>query len=105
MAHNFYQHPGGEDQVFAAEAQLLERRGHTVIRMTRDYGQLQKMSRVEVARASVWNSSVYREIRQTIRKESIQLAHFHNTFPLVSPAAYYAARVENVPVVQSLHNY
>jgi len=31
MAHNYYQHPGGEDQVFAAESRLLEERGHTVI--------------------------------------------------------------------------
>jgi glycosyltransferase involved in cell wall biosynthesis len=31
--------------------------------------------------------------------------HVHNTFPLISPAAYYAASAENVPVVQTLHNY
>jgi glycosyltransferase involved in cell wall biosynthesis len=33
------------------------------------------------------------------------VAHFHNTFPLVSPAGYYAAKAEGVPVVQTLHNY
>jgi len=31
--------------------------------------------------------------------------HCTNTFPLISPAAYYAARGEGVPIVQSLHNY
>jgi hypothetical protein len=31
--------------------------------------------------------------------------HVHNTLPLISPAAYYAARAERVPVVQTLHNY
>src|SRR5262249_9256982 len=31
--------------------------------------------------------------------------HFHNTLPLISPAAYYAARAENVRVVQTLHNF
>jgi glycosyltransferase involved in cell wall biosynthesis len=33
------------------------------------------------------------------------LAHFHNTFPLISPAAYFACRRAEVPVVQTLHNY
>ncbi|HXJ42841.1 MAG TPA: glycosyltransferase family 4 protein [Bryobacteraceae bacterium] len=105
MAHNFYRQPGGEDQVFAAESRVLEEQGHTVIRMVRDYSQLEQMGRTAVARASVWNGSVYRELRQTIRNEHIQLAHFHNTFPLISPSAYYAARAEGVPVIQSLHNY
>jgi len=31
VAHNRYQQPGGEDQVFAAECALLERHGHRVI--------------------------------------------------------------------------
>ena len=30
--------------------------------------------------------------------------HFFNTFPLISPAAYYACRQARVPVVQSLNN-
>jgi glycosyltransferase involved in cell wall biosynthesis len=31
--------------------------------------------------------------------------HFHNTFPLISPAGYYAAGKHQIPVVQTLHNY
>jgi glycosyltransferase involved in cell wall biosynthesis len=105
MAHNFYQHPGGEDQVFAAETKLLEARGHTVIPLTRSYAQLSRMSRPAVARSSVWNAAAFTEVRRTIQAERIDIAHFHNTFPLISPAAYYAAHLENVPVVQTLHNY
>jgi glycosyltransferase involved in cell wall biosynthesis len=33
------------------------------------------------------------------------MVHLHNTFPLISPAAYYAAAAEGAPVVQTLHNY
>jgi glycosyltransferase involved in cell wall biosynthesis len=39
-----------------------------------------------------------------LRRERPALAHFHNTFPLISPAAYYACHREGIPVVQSLHN-
>ena len=40
-----------------------------------------------------------------IRRERPQLAHFHNTFPLITPSAYAACRANGVPVVQTLHNY
>jgi glycosyltransferase involved in cell wall biosynthesis len=40
-----------------------------------------------------------------IRDCKPDVVHFHNTFPLISPAAYYACRDLGVPVVQTLHNY
>lgn len=105
MAHNYYQQPGGEDQIFAAESELLESRGHRVVRFVLHNERVEEMSRAELARKTVWNADVYRELRELIREENIEVAHFQNTFPLISPAAYYAARAEGVPVVQSLHNY
>jgi glycosyltransferase involved in cell wall biosynthesis len=35
----------------------------------------------------------------------VEVAHFHNTWPVISPAGYYAARAQGVAVVQTLHNY
>ena len=40
-----------------------------------------------------------------IARERPDVMHCVNTFPLISPAAYYAARDAGVGVVQSLHNY
>ena len=37
--------------------------------------------------------------------ENVDLLHVHNTLPLISPAVYSAAAAQNVPVVQTLHNY
>jgi glycosyltransferase involved in cell wall biosynthesis len=105
LLHNRYQLPGGEDQVFAAEGDLLEAHGHRVARYTAHNDQVAGMSRYALARATVWNQAVYRELRALIRSERPQIAHFHNTLPLISPAAYYAAQAEGVPVVQTLHNY
>ena len=54
-----------------------------------------------------WNQ-YHKEIGARIGDQSLhrpQVVHFHNTFPLMSPAAYYAARAEGVPVVQTLHNF
>lgn len=105
MAHNHYQQQGGEDRSFAAEAAVLERYGHTVHRYTVHNDRINTMGKVQVARATLWNSDTYRELRGIFRQERFDIAHFQNTFPLISPAAYYAAQAEGVPVVQSLRNY
>ena len=103
--HNRYQRPGGEDQVFVDETALLEARGHRVVRCEVHNDQVEHMNRLTLAKDTVWNTSAYRELGALIRRERPDVAHFHNTLPLVSPAGYYAARAEGVPVVQTLHNY
>src|SRR5690606_33113124 len=105
LVHNFYQWAGGEDQVFAAEGELLERHGHTVSRYSVHNEQVARLGTVDLARKTLWNSSIHEEIRAACREHAPQIVHFHNTFPLVSPAGYYAARKEGAAVVQTLHNY
>src|SRR3546814_672051 len=94
LVHNYYQRPGGEDQSFAANAALLEERGHEVIRFTLHNDAVEEMGRVATARAAVWNADVHRSLRELVRYRRPEIAHFENTFPLISPAAYYAAQAE-----------
>jgi glycosyltransferase involved in cell wall biosynthesis len=103
--HNNYRLPGGEEQIFAAESALLEAHGHDVFRYTLDNDDISTANPLQLAKNTVWNSTVYRDLRSLIRAKRPQVAHFHNTFPLISPAAYYAARDEGVAVIQTLHNY
>lgn len=105
LCHNHYQLPGGEDEVFADEAALLESHGHQVIRFTLHNDDIERMNRISVAMKAIWNRDVYGRVRRLIRRERPDLMHCTNSFPLISPAAASAARIENVPVVQSLHNY
>jgi glycosyltransferase involved in cell wall biosynthesis len=105
LCHNFYQQPGGEDQVFADEAWMLESRGHEVVRYTLHNDAIGEMGRWGLLRNTLWNRRSRRELRALIRRERPALMHCHNIFPLISPSAYSAAAAENVPVVQSLHNY
>ena len=99
-AHNFYRHPGGEDTVFAAEAALLKAHGHTVTLYERSNTHIR--SGGTAAFQAIWNPAAHRELR-TFAPTSV--AHFHNTFPLISPSAYYAAKRQGTAVVQTLHNY
>ncbi len=105
LCHNYYREPGGEDQVFADEGWLLESQGHEVHRYTRHNDDLQKLGRCQSALKTLWNRQSYDELRALIRSSRAEIVHCHNTFPLISPAAYAAARAEGVPVVQTLHNY
>ena len=103
--HNYYQQPGGEEQIWSTESALLESYGHEVMRYTLDNDQINGANPLLLAKNTVWNSGVYQELRSLIRQQKPQIAHFHNTFPMISPAAYYAVKDEGIPVVQTLHNY
>jgi glycosyltransferase involved in cell wall biosynthesis len=103
--HNSYQQLGGEDTIFATEADLLESHGHSVYRYTLSNDAVSDFNAVNLAAVTLWNRQVYQELRSLIRKEKPHVAHFHNTFPLISPAAYHAVKAEGIPVVQTLHNY
>jgi glycosyltransferase involved in cell wall biosynthesis len=105
MAHNFYQQAGGEDQCVFAEVAMLRWHGHDVIEYSLHNDLIDGMGRAEVAARTIWNPSSYRELRELLRQSRPEIVHFHNIFPLISPAAYYAARSEGARVVQTLHNY
>lgn len=105
IAHNHYQQAGGEDQCFRSECDLLEAHDHRVERFTVHNASIDTMGKLTVVRATLWNGAAYRSLRRVIREFRPDVAHFQNTFPLISPAAYYAAKAEGVPVVQTLHNY
>jgi glycosyltransferase involved in cell wall biosynthesis len=105
LVHNFYQQPGGEDQVFEAEGALLERHGHQVVRYTVHNDEIRDLKGTRLAAATLWNRRTYREVIDLLRGERPRIMHVDNTFPLVSPSVYYAASAEGVPVVQTLHNY
>jgi glycosyltransferase involved in cell wall biosynthesis len=105
LIHNHYTQPGGEDAVFEAEKSLLERMGHEVVEFVEYNRRLNGVNPFKAAVDAVWSRESYRKIRQLIRETRPDVAHFHNTFLRISPAAYYACREEGVPVVQTLHNY
>jgi glycosyltransferase involved in cell wall biosynthesis len=105
VAHNFYQQPGGEDVVFEAEVDLLREYGHDVSVFKVHNDAVKGMGRLSLTARTVWNRDIHAQVGQIVREKRPQVVHFHNTFPLISPAAYYAARAEGAAVVQTLHNF
>lgn len=103
--HNFYQNRGGEANVFRDETRLLRERGHRVVTYTADNDRVSEFSSIRLGARTIWSRQTVREVTELIRAERPDVVHVHNTLPLISPSIYWAARSENVPVVQTLHNY
>ena len=104
IVHNYYQQSGGEDEVFEAETELLRNQGHEVIHYIDNNSRIGNMNCLSIAVNTLWSRNSKGEIAKLLHLTKPDIAHFHNTFLLTSPSAYYACREAQVPVVQSLHN-
>jgi glycosyltransferase involved in cell wall biosynthesis len=108
LVHNAYQLHGGEDGVYQRERDLLRTHGHEVIEYQRTndeikhYSTLQKLT---LGARVVWSSGSKREIAELLHKTRPDLVHVHNTFMVISPSIYSAIHEQQIPVVQTLHNY
>jgi glycosyltransferase involved in cell wall biosynthesis len=105
LVHEHYQRPGGEDEVFRTEAELLRGRGHELVRYVAHNDSVRSMDRLTLARDTIWNRQHYSQFTALLRRQRPDIVHFHNTFPLISPSAHHAAKRAGIPVVQTLHNY
>jgi glycosyltransferase involved in cell wall biosynthesis len=108
ILHSHYQWSGGEDAAVDSEEQLLTTAGHSVARYDRNNEDIQRFTIPQHAllpATTLWSRKSLTEVRQVLLQDRPNVAHFHNTFPLISPAAYSACRNAGIPVVQTLHNY
>lgn len=91
--------------MFAQDEELLRAHGHEVLRFTRHNDSINRMNPFTLGINTVWSRNAAAELGSLVRRERPDVVHFHNTFPLISPAAYYSVRREGAAVVQTLHNY
>jgi glycosyltransferase involved in cell wall biosynthesis len=94
--------------VFRDEVAVLRAAGHCVSTLVADNDVIDSFSplrKVRLALEAVWSPNGYQAVADAIARSNPDVAHFHNTFPLLSPAAYAACQDAGVPVVQTLHNY
>ncbi len=108
QVHNKYQNPGGEDVVVASEHDLLKGNGHDVYQWIVHNDAIKEAGaggKMKIAMNSIWSRDAQKEITAIINEFKPDIAHIHNTIPLLSPSIYSACHKANVPVVQTLHNY
>lgn len=108
VAHNSYQQAGGEDAVVEQETALLRREGHEVLEYRRSNDEINKLGvweKLTLPRRIIWACDTRQDLKKLTVRERPDVVHFHNTFFVMSPAAYWGCREIGVPVVQTLHNY
>lgn len=105
VVHNAYQHRGGEDTVVESEIALLRAHGHAVETYVRSNDEVAGQSALSLAGQTLWSRRTLRDLDALIARFRPDVIHAHNTFPLISPALYWAAARAGVPVVQTLHNF
>jgi len=105
VVHNAYLYRGGEDAVVDSEVAMLRKHGDEVLEVRFDNETITERSRLAVALDTVWSGSSHHRVAEMVTRFHPDVVHFHNTFPLVSPAGYWAVNSAHVPVVQTLHNF
>ncbi|ARU41564.1 hypothetical protein CCB80_10610 [Armatimonadetes bacterium Uphvl-Ar1] len=108
QVHNRYVwSPGGEIAVLEAEAEILRKAGIEVdqyfVDNEKDVPGL--TAKVKLAKNVVWSNDSLQKIRKAIQNSKPDIVHVHNFFANISPSVYKACNLENVPVVQTLHNF
>ncbi len=106
--HNQYLWRGGEDAVVALEAELVRKAGCEVQLFTLDNRDAQLDSFAGRLRAGLrarGNPESARRVAAFLDAHPIDVAHVHNFFPLLTPAAHEQLHTRGIPVVQTLHNY
>lgn len=106
LLHNRYQQRGGEDVCVDAHRDLLRARGHSVRLLEAfNHGIHGWGMRARTAIAAVYSRDWKRRVAQEIEDFRPDVAHVHNTFPLLTPSVLLSCREAGVPVVQTFHNY
>jgi len=106
--HNYYQERGGEDSVFETESEALEQAGHRVLRYTRHNNELQKYSMLQKLLflfTAFKNKTTLRDLDRILEANTVDIAHIHNVFPLITPYVYKYLKKKKICIVQTLHNY
>ncbi|NOY72014.1 MAG: glycosyltransferase family 4 protein [Gammaproteobacteria bacterium] len=104
LVHNRYKQAGGEDTVYESERELLLQHGHHLNELLADNHSLDELNPLQQAATAIWSGKAKKQLAMLLSSQT-DLVHIHNTFLALSPSIYYADRIKNIPIVQTLHNY
>lgn len=106
--HNYYQQPGGEDVVFAAEKDMLSAKVHDVYQYSKSNSEIDGYSFFQKLFLSLNLSHSYcgkSELSNLVIKKQFDILHVHNFFPLLSPSVFYTTTHSPTANVLTLHNF
>ncbi len=106
IAHNRYRIAGGEERHVDLLGGALATRGVEVERFERDAAAVERsmIPRLRLALGLAYRPSSYRDFAEWLDARSVDVVHFHNIWPRLTPAALRAAK-SRARVLMTVHNY
>ena len=110
IVHNRYRsaQPSGENAVVDEERSLLDERGVETHLLTVESDAIAGWPlwrQATVPGRVIWSEAGRKVVRDRLDDLRPDVVHFHNTFPLLSPSALWAASASGARVVKTLHNF
>lgn len=108
ICHNFYRQFGGEDMAVEAQIRLLQKQGHIIQHFFKRSWEIQPDSlfqKIRLGFNGIYSKTSAQEFRHTLSDFQPDVVHIHNVFPLISPSIYTVLQQEQVPTVQTIHNF
>ena len=115
LVHNYHRSGSisGDDKVFNNEYNYLISKLHNVVKYVKfndDYDHIESnligfIKKTIIGAKSIWSWETKKSINKLIINNKFIISHFHNIFPLISTSAYYPLKNNNIPVIQTLHDY
>jgi glycosyltransferase involved in cell wall biosynthesis len=106
LVHNRYRHPGGEERHLELLFRSLTDEGADVRMLVVDSDGLRtRRSQLSTALTLAYSRGSFRRLRDEVRRSGADVVHFHNLWPILTPAALHGAREAGARVVLTVHNY
>ena len=110
VVHNRYRsdQPSGENRVVDAEISALKAAGVKVsayLRSSDEISDMTGMNRIAVSLRPLHSRSAVSAVESLIRRDSPDVLHIHNPYPLISLSVVGAAHRHDIPVVATVHNH
>ena len=103
IIHNKYQsnNIGGEDIVYKNELNVLRKKlGDENV-----FCYEVSINKFKLLFEIWFSKKYYKEVREIIKENGIEIVHVHNFFPLLTPAVFKTAKDSKTKVIHTLHNY
>jgi glycosyltransferase involved in cell wall biosynthesis len=104
--HNYYKLSGGEDTVVALEEALLKSNGNLINGWYVHNDCIKSIaSKINTLLKARYDFDKLNTLDRKLKTLQLDLVHVHNFFPLLTPSIYDACAKNNLPIVQTLHNF
>jgi len=106
FVHNRYLIRGGEDNVADEEVKLLKQNGHEVHLYEINNLKIDSFrKKIQTGFEITYSPNAKESLAKELKRFKPDIVHVHNFFPLLTPAIYDACIENNIPVIQTLHNF